>query len=104
MTPDRAFYSPHHNNARALRSQKVLGLRQPSDQGIGLWLAGHEFEPNTTKDPPCRGAMHVKSVESSNVLPWCSVVVRRGGCQLRCRVRQLTMVQNDEVRRQKALV
>ncbi|GFU08976.1 hypothetical protein TNCV_1318501 [Trichonephila clavipes] len=27
-----------------------------------------EFEPSTTKDPPCRGAMHVKSVESSNVL------------------------------------
>ncbi|GFU65788.1 hypothetical protein TNCV_5059221 [Trichonephila clavipes] len=37
--------------------------------GIGLWLACHEFEPSTTKDPPCRGAMHVKSVESSNVLP-----------------------------------
>ncbi|GFV66828.1 hypothetical protein TNCV_2901851 [Trichonephila clavipes] len=28
----------------------------------------HEFEPSTTKDPPCRGEMHVKSVESSNVL------------------------------------
>ncbi|GFS71837.1 hypothetical protein TNCV_3715121 [Trichonephila clavipes] len=28
----------------------------------------HEFEPSTTKDPPCRGKMHVKSVESSNVL------------------------------------
>ncbi|GFV26577.1 hypothetical protein TNCV_2102421 [Trichonephila clavipes] len=28
----------------------------------------HEFEPKTTKDPPCRSAMHVKSVESSNVL------------------------------------
>ncbi|GFV55690.1 hypothetical protein TNCV_754901 [Trichonephila clavipes] len=39
----------------------------------------HEFEPSTTKDPPCRAAMHVKSVESSNVLPWCGVVVRRGG-------------------------
>ncbi|GFS61232.1 uncharacterized protein TNCV_3104821 [Trichonephila clavipes] len=32
----------------------------------------------------------------------CGVVVRRGGCQLRCRPRHLTMVlQNDEVRRQK---
>ncbi|GFV68240.1 hypothetical protein TNCV_1875221 [Trichonephila clavipes] len=29
----------------------------------------HEFEPSTPKDLPCRGAMHVKSVESSNVLP-----------------------------------
>ncbi|GFX71853.1 transposable element Tcb2 transposase [Trichonephila clavipes] len=33
----------------------------------------HEFEPRTTKDPPCRAAMHIKSVESSNILPlmWC---------------------------------
>ncbi|GFT10092.1 hypothetical protein TNCV_1115331 [Trichonephila clavipes] len=28
----------------------------------------HEFEASTTKDPPCRGEMHVKSVESANVL------------------------------------
>ncbi|GFU25958.1 hypothetical protein TNCV_5104551 [Trichonephila clavipes] len=34
------------------------------------WLACHEFEFSTTEDPPCRGAMHVKSVESSNALPW----------------------------------
>ncbi|GFU41754.1 hypothetical protein TNCV_894171 [Trichonephila clavipes] len=33
------------------------------------WLACHEFEPSTTKDPKCRGEMHVESVESSNVLP-----------------------------------
>ncbi|GFU55374.1 uncharacterized protein TNCV_200361 [Trichonephila clavipes] len=32
---------------------------------------------------------------------WCGVVVRRGGCQLRCRLRHLTMVQNFVVRRQK---
>ncbi|GFX73728.1 hypothetical protein TNCV_4290441 [Trichonephila clavipes] len=36
----------------------------------------HEFEPSTTKDPPCGGVMHVKSVDSSNVLP---LVVKRGG-------------------------
>ncbi|GFW45611.1 hypothetical protein TNCV_3245491 [Trichonephila clavipes] len=30
-------------------------------------LPCHEFEPSTTKDPPCRETMHVKSVESSNV-------------------------------------
>ncbi|GFY16550.1 hypothetical protein TNCV_735771 [Trichonephila clavipes] len=28
----------------------------------------YEFEPSTTKDPPCRGEMLVKSFESSNVL------------------------------------
>ncbi|GFY04430.1 uncharacterized protein TNCV_4415181 [Trichonephila clavipes] len=32
---------------------------------------------------------------------WCGVVVRRGRCQLRCRPRHLTMVQNYVVRRQK---
>ncbi|GFV37914.1 hypothetical protein TNCV_2663271 [Trichonephila clavipes] len=29
----------------------------------------HEFEPSPTKDSPCRAAMNVKSVESSNILP-----------------------------------
>ncbi|GFS51504.1 hypothetical protein TNCV_549481 [Trichonephila clavipes] len=44
----------------------------PSGQGIGSRLACHVFEPSIRpKDPPCRGAMHVKSVESSNVLLWC---------------------------------
>ncbi|GFX30992.1 hypothetical protein TNCV_2024951 [Trichonephila clavipes] len=31
-----------------------------SDRGLPC----HEFEPSTTKDPPCRVAKHVKSVES----------------------------------------
>ncbi|GFT53462.1 hypothetical protein TNCV_3324511 [Trichonephila clavipes] len=31
---------------------------------ISVVLPGHEFDPSTTKDPPCRAAMHVKSVES----------------------------------------
>ncbi|GFX58235.1 hypothetical protein TNCV_4049931 [Trichonephila clavipes] len=38
----------------------------------------HEFEPSTTKDTPCRGEMHVKSVESSIVFLWSGVVVKRG--------------------------
>ncbi|GFY22757.1 hypothetical protein TNCV_2180181 [Trichonephila clavipes] len=33
-----------------------------------LITKGVEFEPSTTKDPPCRGEMLVKSIESSNVL------------------------------------
>ncbi|GFS82979.1 hypothetical protein TNCV_1568511 [Trichonephila clavipes] len=28
------------------------------------WQACHEFEPSTTKDPPCRAAMYVKSIGS----------------------------------------
>ncbi|GFX22994.1 hypothetical protein TNCV_2087021 [Trichonephila clavipes] len=33
----------------------------------------HEFEPSTTKDQLCKGEVHIKSVESSNVLlsEWC---------------------------------
>ncbi|GFW72524.1 hypothetical protein TNCV_3797521 [Trichonephila clavipes] len=42
---------------------------EASGQGIGSWQACHEFEPSTTKDSPCRASMHVKFVESSNVLP-----------------------------------
>ncbi|GFU55681.1 hypothetical protein TNCV_1649901 [Trichonephila clavipes] len=42
----------------------LRGLRYPSGQGIGAWQACHEFKPSTTKDPPCRAAMHVKSVKS----------------------------------------
>ncbi|GFV66813.1 hypothetical protein TNCV_1780301 [Trichonephila clavipes] len=40
-----------------------------SDRGLPC----HEFEPSTTEDPPCRAAMHVKSVKSRIVLPlvWC---------------------------------
>ncbi|GFY05759.1 hypothetical protein TNCV_4404261 [Trichonephila clavipes] len=33
----------------------------------------YDFEPSTTEDPPCRRAMLVTSVESSNVLPLCDV-------------------------------
>ncbi|GFV00240.1 hypothetical protein TNCV_3322911 [Trichonephila clavipes] len=40
----------------------------PSGQGNDSWPACREFERSTSEDPPCRGAMHVKSVESSNVL------------------------------------
>ncbi|GFX38249.1 uncharacterized protein TNCV_3838451 [Trichonephila clavipes] len=53
--------------------------QKPSGQGIGSWLACHEFEPSTIKDWSRRGEMHVKSVESSNVTRWCYVVVGRGG-------------------------
>ncbi|GFW40837.1 hypothetical protein TNCV_4368851 [Trichonephila clavipes] len=41
----------------------AMKLRYPSNQGIGSWHAYHEFEPSTTKDPPCKAAMLVKSVE-----------------------------------------
>ncbi|GFW98961.1 hypothetical protein TNCV_1781801 [Trichonephila clavipes] len=73
-----------------------LWPRKPLGQGIRSWLASHEFEPSTTKDPPYREAMHVKSVKSSNVLP-----MGCGSLESGCRHRHLTMVQKDEVRRQR---
>ncbi|GFW08763.1 hypothetical protein TNCV_4299361 [Trichonephila clavipes] len=36
---------------------------------IASWQVWHELEPSGTEDPLCRGAMHVKSVENSNILP-----------------------------------
>ncbi|GFW20951.1 hypothetical protein TNCV_1714581 [Trichonephila clavipes] len=58
-------------------------------QGIGSWLACHEFELGTTEDPPCREVMHVKSVESLSILLLC--------CDLDCKLgyppRHLTLVQ-----------
>ncbi|GFX20233.1 hypothetical protein TNCV_1437931 [Trichonephila clavipes] len=78
---------------------------KPYSIPVAQWLryrqACHEFDPSTTEDPPCKGAMFFKSVKSSNVSRWCGVVVRRRECQIRCRSRHLTMVRNDEVRRQK---
>ncbi|GFU88876.1 uncharacterized protein TNCV_4445511 [Trichonephila clavipes] len=46
-----------------------------------------------------RCTLNLSRAETSS--HWCGVVVRRGGCQLRCRPRHLTMVQNYVVRRQK---
>ncbi|GFS55421.1 hypothetical protein TNCV_1627051 [Trichonephila clavipes] len=66
MTPHSTnFYIPTNRGSRVVKV---------SDRG---WPC-YEFEPSTTKDPPCRAAMLVKSVESSTVLPlkWRG---RRGG-------------------------
>ncbi|GFU82244.1 uncharacterized protein TNCV_1145741 [Trichonephila clavipes] len=79
----------------------MYGLGSPVVKVKDSCPACHKFEQNTVEDPPCRGAMNVKSVDSSNVLllVWCGSQER--WCQLRCRPRHLTMVQNYVVRRQK---
>ncbi|GFW85256.1 hypothetical protein TNCV_3249961 [Trichonephila clavipes] len=50
------------NYLRAFGDGSVAGV--PGGQGIESWLACLEFEPSAPKDPPCRAAMHVKSIES----------------------------------------
>ncbi|GFY26942.1 uncharacterized protein TNCV_930831 [Trichonephila clavipes] len=46
-----------------------------------------------------RYTLNLSRAETSSL--WCGVEVRRGRCQLRCRPRHLTMVQNYVVLRQK---
>ncbi|GFX15654.1 hypothetical protein TNCV_2131401 [Trichonephila clavipes] len=53
------------------------------------------------KTPVQRGLMHVKYVEAQMSLRWGGVEIRRGMCQLSSRPRHLTMVQNDEIHREK---
>ncbi|PRD33019.1 UNVERIFIED_CONTAM: hypothetical protein NCL1_18678 [Trichonephila clavipes] len=49
-------------NSQRLGSDCGRGSRVVKVSDCGLPC--HEFEPSTTKDPPCRAAMHVKSAES----------------------------------------
>ncbi|GFS63832.1 uncharacterized protein TNCV_1128481 [Trichonephila clavipes] len=55
--------------------------------------------PLKTRRVGQRCTLNLSRAETSS--RWCGVVVRREGCQLRCRPRHLTMVQNYVVRRQK---
>ncbi|GFY08785.1 hypothetical protein TNCV_4659781 [Trichonephila clavipes] len=57
--------------------QNFEGPGSPVVKLTNSWPACHEFEASTAEVPPCRGAMHAKSIESSNVLPlvWCDVIV-----------------------------
>ncbi|GFU69747.1 uncharacterized protein TNCV_1221351 [Trichonephila clavipes] len=48
----------YSGNGRATMEKRIAGL-EVSDRGLPC----HEFEPSTSKDPPCRAVMHVKSVE-----------------------------------------
>ncbi|GBM26288.1 hypothetical protein AVEN_66526-1 [Araneus ventricosus] len=61
--------------------------------------------PHSTEDPPCMGSVARQIVRSGQTSSrWCGVEAWRGGCQTRCRPRQLTVVQNYEVRPKIALV
>ncbi|GFW12040.1 uncharacterized protein TNCV_4531051 [Trichonephila clavipes] len=55
--------------------------------------------PLKTRRVKQRCTLYLSRAETSS--HWCGVVVRRGDCQLRCRPRHLTMVQNYAVWSQK---
>ncbi|GFT62119.1 hypothetical protein TNCV_3812701 [Trichonephila clavipes] len=70
------FVMPNITDYPDMGLRTVLTVRMPkvSDRGLPC----HKFEPSTTKDPPCKAAMHnlLRAETSSR---WCGVVVRRGG-------------------------
>ncbi|GFV86196.1 uncharacterized protein TNCV_671931 [Trichonephila clavipes] len=74
--------------------------------GLGLWsrtrsrrVINSRLVPLKTHRVGDRCALNLSRAQTSS--RWCGVVVRRGGCQIRCRPRHFTMVQNYEIRRQK---
>ncbi|GFW82626.1 uncharacterized protein TNCV_3491981 [Trichonephila clavipes] len=66
---------------------------------VACFVTGSSPVPLKTRLVGQRCTLNLSRAETSS--RWCGVVVRRGGCQLRCRPRHLTMVQNYVVRRQK---
>ncbi|GFV75591.1 uncharacterized protein TNCV_2240401 [Trichonephila clavipes] len=66
---------------------------------VACFVTGSSPVPLKTRRVGQRCMLNLSRAETSS--RWCGVVVRRGGCQLRCRPRHLTMVQNYVVSRQK---
>ncbi|GFW93658.1 uncharacterized protein TNCV_4541871 [Trichonephila clavipes] len=66
---------------------------------VACFVTGSSPVPLKSRRVGQRCTLNLSRAETSS--RWCGVVVRRGGCQLRCRPRHLTMVQNYVVRRQK---
>ncbi|GFX38119.1 gag_pre-integrs domain-containing protein [Trichonephila clavipes] len=68
---------------------------------VACFVTGSSPVPLKTRRVGQRCTLNLSRAETSS--RWCGVVVRRGGCQLRCRPRHLTVVQNYVVRRQKSV-
>ncbi|GFT68297.1 hypothetical protein TNCV_659161 [Trichonephila clavipes] len=64
---DHCFQQWIHSCQIHVRFNTLMGPWYPGGQSNGR-LTCHEFEPSTTEETPYRGAMHVKSAESSSVL------------------------------------
>ncbi|GFS56779.1 uncharacterized protein TNCV_2222071 [Trichonephila clavipes] len=66
---------------------------------VACLVASSSPVPLKTRCVGQRCKLNLSRAETSS--RWCGVVVRRSGCQLRCRPCHLTMDQNYVVRRQK---
>ncbi|GFT30991.1 uncharacterized protein TNCV_1683561 [Trichonephila clavipes] len=79
-------------------SGRGRGVVKVSDRG---WPC-HEFQPSTTlKIRRVREQCTLNLSRAQTSSRWCGVVVKRGRCQLGCRPRHFTMVQNNVVSRKK---
>ncbi|GFU63191.1 hypothetical protein TNCV_3466151 [Trichonephila clavipes] len=95
--PQSRFDSDHYRRSSSLWGSRGSRVVKVSDHG---WPC-HDFKPITTKDPPCRAAMHALNLSrAQRSSRWCGVVDRER-CQVRRRPGHLTMVQNYVDRRQK---
>ncbi|GFT24556.1 uncharacterized protein TNCV_3253561 [Trichonephila clavipes] len=77
------------------------GRSSPVVKVMDSCLACHDSSsvPLKTRHVGERCALNLLRAQSSS--RWCGVEVRRWGCQLRSRPCHLTVLQNNEVRRQK---
>ncbi|GFY14591.1 hypothetical protein TNCV_4827951 [Trichonephila clavipes] len=68
-----SFYLRRTSNLIILNSRHVTVGFKVTDS----WPTCHEFKPSSSEDPPCRVAMHVKSVEAQTSSRRCGVEARR---------------------------
>ncbi|GFX41205.1 uncharacterized protein TNCV_2219031 [Trichonephila clavipes] len=87
-------YEPYYHNTHVAAVAEWYRYRT-----VACFVTGSSPVPLKTRRVGQRCTLNLSRAEMSS--RWCGVVVRRGGCQLRCRPRHLTMVQNYVVRRQK---
>ncbi|GFV23783.1 uncharacterized protein TNCV_959771 [Trichonephila clavipes] len=81
--------------------EKEGGVAAVADWSRYRIVAGLVTSSNPVPLKTRRVVMHVKLSRAETSSRWCGVVVRRGECQLRCRPRLLTIVQNYVVRLRK---
>ncbi|GFS59920.1 hypothetical protein TNCV_3957191 [Trichonephila clavipes] len=62
----------------SLTSRRACGRDNRVIKVTDSWPACHEFEPSTAEDTPCKGAMHVKSVETQTSSCSCGGVAGLG--------------------------
>ncbi|GFX92488.1 uncharacterized protein TNCV_1707641 [Trichonephila clavipes] len=92
----RIFSSSLNQVQHNFRGHGILGIKVSDRGSLATNLSP---VPLKTYRVGQRCTLNLSRAQTSS--HWCGVVVRRGGCQLRCCPRNLTIIQNYEVHRQK---